>query len=141
RVSDRRRRAARIHGHGAGCVDRRVHADDDEVRCHAFGCQLDPYLPPAEGRHCRLRAPRSVAGGVRVVRTGTAGGPRASACGGQERVPQSATIGPLLYDARAGDASTLAAPGVIMIAVSILAALPPVVRATRVNPVEILRAE
>ena len=50
-------------------------------------------------------------------------------------------IGPLLYDARAGDASTLATPGVIMIAVSILAALPPVVRATRVNPIEILRAE
>ena len=50
-------------------------------------------------------------------------------------------FGPLLYDVRAGDASQLAAPGVIMIAASILAALPPVVRATRVNPIEILRAE
>jgi len=50
-------------------------------------------------------------------------------------------VRPLLYGVRAGDASMLAAPGFIMIAASILAALPPVLRAMSVNPIETLRAE
>jgi len=47
----------------------------------------------------------------------------------------------LLYDVRGTDASMLARPALIMVAASLGAALPPVIRAIRVSPVEILRAE
>jgi predicted permease len=50
-------------------------------------------------------------------------------------------VGTLLYGIRATDASVLAVPCLIMFVTSVLALLPPVIRAARVNPIEILRAE
>ena len=47
----------------------------------------------------------------------------------------------LLYGVKATDASALAAPAVALFATAILAALPPIVRAVRVDPVEVLRSE
>jgi putative ABC transport system permease protein len=47
----------------------------------------------------------------------------------------------LLFDVKATDAGTLALPTVTMLAVSLLAALPAVVRAVRIDPVTMLRSE
>ena len=47
----------------------------------------------------------------------------------------------LLFGVKATDASALAAPSVALFATAILAALPPILRAVRVDPVEVLRAE
>jgi predicted permease len=50
-------------------------------------------------------------------------------------------FGTLLYGVQPTDASVLAVPCVVMFVTSVLAVLPPVVQALRVNPIEILRAE
>lgn len=47
----------------------------------------------------------------------------------------------LLYGVKATDVGALAAPSLALFATAILAALPPVIRAVRVDPVEVLRAE
>ena len=47
----------------------------------------------------------------------------------------------LLYQVKPTDASSLAIPALALLAAAILAALPPVLRAIRVDPVEVLRAE
>jgi predicted permease len=47
----------------------------------------------------------------------------------------------LLYGVQATDVSVLAVPCVVMFVTSVLAVLPPLVQATRVNPIDILRAE
>lgn len=47
----------------------------------------------------------------------------------------------LLYSVTATDAGALAAPALALLATAILAALPPVIRAVRVDPVEVLRSE
>jgi predicted lysophospholipase L1 biosynthesis ABC-type transport system permease subunit len=50
-------------------------------------------------------------------------------------------VGTLLYGVQATDVSVLGVPCLIMFVTSVLALLPPVIRAARVNPIEILRAE
>ena len=50
-------------------------------------------------------------------------------------------FGALLYAVRPTDVSMLLAPGLAMLVASILAALPPLIRAARINPIEILRTE
>jgi predicted permease len=47
----------------------------------------------------------------------------------------------LLYQVKATDVSALAAPAVALLAAAILAALPPVIRAVRIDPVHVLRSE
>ena len=47
----------------------------------------------------------------------------------------------LLYQVKATDLSALAIPSAALIAAAILAALPPVVRAVRIDPVQVLRSE
>jgi ABC-type antimicrobial peptide transport system permease subunit len=47
----------------------------------------------------------------------------------------------LLYEVKANDLSALAAPALALIAAAILAALPPVIRAVHIDPVEVLRSE
>jgi predicted permease len=47
----------------------------------------------------------------------------------------------LLYEVKATDVSALAAPALALLAAAILAALPPVIRATRIDPAQILRSE
>jgi predicted permease len=50
-------------------------------------------------------------------------------------------IGSLLYEVKPTGISALAVPSLALIAAAILAALPPVIRAIRVDPVEVLRSE
>jgi putative ABC transport system permease protein len=50
-------------------------------------------------------------------------------------------IGSLLYEVKPIGISALAVPSLALIAAAILAALPPVIRAIRVDPVEVLRSE
>jgi putative ABC transport system permease protein len=47
----------------------------------------------------------------------------------------------LFYDVKATDPSMLALPALTLLAVALLAALPPVIRALRIDPVTMLRAE
>jgi putative ABC transport system permease protein len=47
----------------------------------------------------------------------------------------------LLYEVKATDVSLLVAPALALIATAILAALPPIVRAVHIDPVEVLRSE
>ena len=47
----------------------------------------------------------------------------------------------LLYGVKATDAGALAAPSIALFATAILAALPPIIRAVRVDPVTVLRSE
>jgi ABC-type antimicrobial peptide transport system permease subunit len=50
-------------------------------------------------------------------------------------------IATLLYGVKATDASSLVAPALALILTAILAALPPIVRAVRIDPVKVLRSE
>ncbi|HWB84616.1 MAG TPA: ADOP family duplicated permease [Bryobacteraceae bacterium] len=50
-------------------------------------------------------------------------------------------IGSLLYEVKPTGISALALPSLALIAAAILAALPPVIRAIRIDPVEVLRSE
>ena len=50
-------------------------------------------------------------------------------------------IGTLLYEVRPAGIGALGPPSLVLIAAAILAALPPVIRAIRVDPVAVLRAE
>jgi putative ABC transport system permease protein len=50
-------------------------------------------------------------------------------------------IGALLYQVKATDLSVLVAPGVAMMAAAVIAAVPPVIRAVRIDPVTMLRAD
>jgi ABC-type antimicrobial peptide transport system permease subunit len=47
----------------------------------------------------------------------------------------------LLYQIKATDASIIAAPAITILAAALLAALPPVFRAIRIDPVEMRRSE
>jgi ABC-type antimicrobial peptide transport system permease subunit len=47
----------------------------------------------------------------------------------------------LLYEVKATDLTMVAVPAVTILTVAFLAALPPVIRAVRTNPVTIMRAE
>jgi putative ABC transport system permease protein len=47
----------------------------------------------------------------------------------------------LLFQVKATDTAMLAAPALIILAASVLAAIPPVIRAVRIDPAEMLRAE
>lgn len=47
----------------------------------------------------------------------------------------------LLYEVKATDLGVLAVPSLAILAAAVLAALPGVVRAVRIDPVQILRAE
>jgi ABC-type antimicrobial peptide transport system permease subunit len=47
----------------------------------------------------------------------------------------------LLYQVKATDPSAVAAPAFALIGVAILAALPPVIRAIHIDPVNVLRSE
>jgi ABC-type antimicrobial peptide transport system permease subunit len=46
-----------------------------------------------------------------------------------------------LYQVKTTDASILAAPAITILAAALLAACPPVIRAIRIDPVEMLRSE
>ena len=50
-------------------------------------------------------------------------------------------VATLLYQIKATDSSILAAPAVTILAVALLAAFPPVLRAIHIDPVEMLRSE
>jgi predicted permease len=50
-------------------------------------------------------------------------------------------VGALLYQVKATDLGGLVVPAVVMIAAALLAAVPPVIRAVRIDPVTMLRAE
>jgi predicted permease len=50
-------------------------------------------------------------------------------------------IGALLYQVKATDLGVLVVPAVVMIAAAVVAAIPPVIRAVRIDPVTMLRAE
>jgi ABC-type antimicrobial peptide transport system permease subunit len=50
-------------------------------------------------------------------------------------------VAALLYQIKATDASIIAAPAITILAAALLAALPPVFRAIRIDPVEMLRSE
>ena len=50
-------------------------------------------------------------------------------------------IEPLLFEVKAGDPVAMATPLVVLALAAAVAALPPAIRAVRVDPVEILRAE
>ena len=47
----------------------------------------------------------------------------------------------LLYDVKATDATMLAFPCLTIVAIALLAAIPPVIRAVRIDPVSTLRAD
>jgi ABC-type lipoprotein release transport system permease subunit len=60
------------------------------------------------------------------------------------RIPESTDgryIATLLYEVKATDVSSLVAPVLALIITAILAALPPIVRAVRIDPVKVLRSE
>jgi ABC-type lipoprotein release transport system permease subunit len=50
-------------------------------------------------------------------------------------------IATLLYEVKATDVSSLVAPMLALIITAILAALPPIVRAVRIDPLKVLRSE
>jgi putative ABC transport system permease protein len=50
-------------------------------------------------------------------------------------------IGALLYQVKATDLGVLVVPTVVMTVAAVLAAVPPVIRAVRIDPVTILRAD
>jgi putative ABC transport system permease protein len=50
-------------------------------------------------------------------------------------------LGTLLYEVKPTGVSALAVPSLALLAAAILAALPPVIRAIRIDPVEVLRSE
>jgi len=50
-------------------------------------------------------------------------------------------IGALLYQVKATDLGVLVVPAVVMILAAVMAAVPPVIRAVRIDPVTMLRAE
>jgi ABC-type antimicrobial peptide transport system permease subunit len=50
-------------------------------------------------------------------------------------------IGPLLYEVKATDLPMLAAPVIAVVAAAVTASLPPVIRAVRIDPVSMMRAE
>jgi predicted lysophospholipase L1 biosynthesis ABC-type transport system permease subunit len=50
-------------------------------------------------------------------------------------------IGTLLYQVKATDLGALVVPAFVMIAAAVIAAVPPVIRAVRIDPVSMLRAE
>ena len=50
-------------------------------------------------------------------------------------------VATLLYDVKATDPGMPAVPTVTMLAVTLVAALPPVIRAVRIDPVSMLRLE
>ena len=50
-------------------------------------------------------------------------------------------VGTLLYQVKAADPAMLAIPSLTILAAALLAALPAVVRAVRIDPVEMLRSE
>jgi putative ABC transport system permease protein len=56
-------------------------------------------------------------------------------------LPLARFIESLLYGVKATDLSALAAPALALIVTAILAALPPVIRAVRIDPVRVLRSE
>jgi len=56
-------------------------------------------------------------------------------------VAASRSIESLLYDVNSTDPRMLALPGIVLLAAVLLAALPAVVRAVRIDPGKMLRAE